>query len=197
MATENQSTQFPGSQLGNQNSDSGAETVTMTKAELNMIIEGRLKGSGKELKKARDMIALHEKEKSERAAADENARRKKLEEDGQKDELLRLERDEKSKLSDEINQLKERELARVEKIDQKNKDRIGKLPKDLKDLVPVQLSADDLSDYLDRLESKIVDRRIPVAGFGGVRMNGAPIDPLERAKQVGHDFLFGRKKGNH
>jgi hypothetical protein len=197
MATENQSTQLPGSQLGNQNSDSGAETVTMTKAELNTIIEGRLKGSGKELKKAHDMIALYEKEKSERAAADENARRKKLEEDGQKDELLRLERDEKSKLSNEINQLKERELARVEKIDQKNKDRIGKLPKDLKDLVPVQLSADDLSDYLDRLESKIVDRRIPVAGFGGVRINGAPIDPLERAKQVGHDFLFGRKKGNH
>jgi hypothetical protein len=196
MSAENEATLPPGSLPGEGNSDRDVETLTITKRELDELIGKKLKGSGKELKRANEELAVLKKAAEEREAADEAARRKKLEEDGQKDELLKLERDEKAKISDELEVLKKREAERQEKIAARNKGRIKNLPDGVKDLVPEQLSGDDLSDYLDRLESKIVNKTIPVAGFGGARANGAPVDPMERAKQAGHDFLFGQKKGN-
>ena len=173
---------------------SSGEMLTISKAELNTIIEGRLRGSGKELKKAHEIISAFEKEKADREAAAEEARRKKMAEDGEKDQLLQLERDEKTKIQEQLDAMNAKEASRISRLDEKNKSRIGALPEELRDLAPPGLTPDDLSDFLDRLESKIVNTKIPVAGVGGARMNGAPLDPMERAKQIGHNFLFGKRK---
>lgn len=192
---ENGNPDSSGSPPGNTDGEiSSGEMLTISKAELNTIIEGRLRGSGKELKKAQEIISAFEKEKADREAAAEEARRKKMAEDGEKDQLLQLERDEKTKIQEQLDAMNAKEASRISRLDEKNKSRIGALPEELRDLAPPGLTPDDLSDFLDRLESKIVNTKIPVAGIGGARMNGAPLDPMERAKQIGHNFLFGKRK---
>lgn len=199
-----QSASLPGSLPGEGNSDSVVDRLTFTKDELDKLISGKLRGSGRALKEAQEKLAILEKTIAERDASEEEARRKKLERDGEIAKLLEIERNEKlsalekyqaaQKLVDEAN---ERESKRLDALNEKNKSRIKTLPKELQDLVPSQLSGDDLCDFLSKLESKVVNKTIPVAGFGGVRVNDEPENQFERAKRIGHEFLFGKKdKGN-
>ena len=205
MTTDNASSALTGSQPVDHNSDSDDEKVTLTKAELNAMLEAKLKGSGKEIKKLQTELQKAQSILEERAKSDEEAKRAQLVEEGKKDELLNLISGEKESLAKQFEEAQarlkayeEREAERSAALAEDNAAKIKALPKELQAIVPKGLNEEGLHDYLVNLEKLIVNKPQHIFGSGGVRMNGAPEDPFELAKQKSRDWLYSanKKKGS-
>lgn len=201
MDTDNDTSTQTGSPPGNINSDSGDEKVTLTKAELNAMLEAKLKGSGKEIKKLQTELQKAQSILEERAKSDEEAKRAQLVEEGKKDELLNLISGEKESLAKQFEEAQaklkayeEREATRAAALAEDNAAKIKALPKDLQAIVPKGLNEEGLHDYLVNLEKLIVTKPKHIFGSGGVRMNGAPEDPFELAKKKSREWLYSSKK---
>jgi hypothetical protein len=205
MTTDNAPSTPTGSPPVNPNSDSDDEKVTLTKAELNAMLEAKLKGSGKEIKKLQTELQKAQSILEERAKSDEEAKRAQLVEEGKKDELLNLISSEKESLAKQFEEAQarlkayeEREAARSAALAEDNAAKIKSLPKELQAIVPKGLNEEGLHDYLVNLEKLIVTKPQHIFGSGGVRMNGAPEDPFVMAKQKSRDWLYSanKKKGS-
>jgi hypothetical protein len=195
MSTEDtKSGDQPESQSGKENSEGADEKLTLTKSELKELVEGKLKGSGKEISKLRDKLQSYEKLEAERREREENERRARLAEDGKLAEVLNLERSEKGALVEKLKAYEEREAARMAKLQERNDARVKDLPKELQSIVPGQLDPEALDDYLSKLEKLVVTKTQRVFGSGGVGPRSSSENPFERARGVGADFLFGKKK---
>jgi hypothetical protein len=191
----------PESQSGKENSEGADEKLTLTKSELKELIEGKLKGSGKEISKLQEKLQSYEKSEAKRKEREDNERRAKLAEDGKKDELINLERSEKEALAkahaeaaERLKAYEERDAARMAKLQERNNARVKELPKELQSIVPGQLDPEALDDYLSKLEKLVVTKTQRVFGSGGVGPRSGSENPFERAKSVGADFLSGKKK---
>ena len=190
----------PGSQPGEQNSEGQGETVTMTKAELQALIDGKLKGSGKELKKLQEQLAGYKTVAEQAAAKAEEERKAKLAEEGKYSELLAAERAEKEafakqqkELAEKLKTYEQREAARRAALAERNAARIKELPKELQSIIPQQLDEEAMDAHLGNLEKLIVNKSQPIFSSGGVGRQRGPEDVFKKAEKVADDFLFGKK----
>lgn len=93
----------------------------------------------------------------------------------------------------ELEQLRAERAERETQLSAENERLFAALPDGAKSVVPDGLSPSQKNDLLRRLESQVVDKKVPVAGFGGARMGVPDAAALaaDRAKFAGHRFLFG------
>jgi hypothetical protein len=126
-------------------------------------IDGRLRGSGSRIRQLEQQLTEH---------PDVGAMQAEL-------EALRSERD-----------------AHEKQLNAENERLFAALPPKAQSIVPDGLTPQQKNDLLKRLEANTVDRKIPVLGAGGVRMLDTPDAAAlaaDRARYVGHKFLFGDK----
>ena len=154
--------------------------ITLTKKELDELISSKMRGPGKALEAANAKLAAYEEAEKERKAKADEARRKKLEADGNVKALLAERDQEVTKLRETLTSLQEREMARLEALADANDKRAKKLPKNLQELIPQGLDADQVREQLDRLERLSPDSKRNVHGGGG--RTTEPDDPMEKYK---------------
>lgn len=160
-------------------------TLPTTQEELDKLLEetvGRkIKGLTKQLEDRDRQIQERDAKLGEfnsadakRREAEQEAARKRLEEQGQFGQLkadLERQLGEKDKhiaeRDEKIKALTERETARLERVSQGNKRRIEALPKELRVLVPEGLGADDAAEQIARIEALSKTERVIVHGGGG------------------------------
>jgi hypothetical protein len=156
--------------------------------------EQRLRGQGKKLGEKDERIAALEKKEADRKAADEEARKKKMEKDGELKTLLEQERAEKKTAQEKLTALQEKETKRLKALVDTNEKRAKKLPKWKQELIPAGLDPDAARTQIDLLE-KMEQGKPPrdVDGQGG--KNQSPDDPAAFAAQAGDDLEKNWRRG--
>jgi len=167
-------------------------------------VNSKLRGMAKELEKFKAREAERQQAEEEARRAEEEAKRKSLEKDGSLAELLALEREEKVKLAQRLQEAEarnqefaEEKIARLEAQAEANAERLKRLPKEWRKAVPDTLDPDAARVQIERLEALIPTRE--VHGGGGRIAIPEDEDTKKRKKREalktrGHDFVT-RKAG--
>jgi hypothetical protein len=179
---------------GQQTGDKGGKTYTEDE------VTERLRGQGKALKDAQEELDKLKAAEAERAKAAEEASRKKLEDDGKLQELIEAERKRAAELEGYKTRWEEhqqKETARLEALVAENKKRKKALSEEDQALVPDDMSPDSAAEQITRLEIRAGQkgRAVEVRGTSGRGKPGSSdVDPMESGKQMGEDWVLGKKK---
>lgn len=133
-----------------------AQPKTFTEDEVKEI----LRGQGSKIKQLEDALGKFTK-------AEEDTKRKQLEEQGKYSEILAQKDRDLAARDEQLKSLTERETSRLEKVTRANEKRMEALPKDLRALVPPGLAADDAAEQIAKLEALAKSETVNVHGGAG------------------------------
>ena len=159
-------------------------------------VDRKLQGQGKQLKEYEAKLAALESALAERTAADEDAKRKRMAEEGRLSEVLAQREKELEEARTSNKKFQEAEAARVQRVAEANEARAKALPDIFRDMVPEGLDPDALAAYLPKLEKLAAEAR-PGGNFGGSpRTSGDDkATELEKLESRIKDKLNPNKKG--
>jgi hypothetical protein len=177
---------------GQQTGDKGGKTYTEEE------VTERMRGQGKAMKELQEELDRLKAAEADRSKAAEEASRKKLEEDGKLQELIEAERKRAAELEGYKTRWEEhqqKETARLEALAAENKKRSKELPESLRELVPEGLDPDATAKHIAKLEALGTGKAVEVRGTSGRGTPGSSnVDPIESGKQMGEDWVLGKKK---